>query len=861
MPVEKCPDAEPIRGYRLIDRLGVGGYGEVWKCEAPGGIFKAIKFVYGSLNGLTNDSACAEAELRALQLIKSIRHPFLLSIDRVEIVAGELVIVTELADQNLHELCEQYLARGVAGIPREELLGYLQEVAEVLDLLNQKFDLQHLDVKPRNLFLVSNHVKVADFGLVNSLADAVTAKLNAVTPLYAAPELFLGKLSRHCDQYSLGIAYQELLTGTLPFTGKNLRQLLLQHTQDDPNLTPLPAHDRAIVARALAKNPEHRFASCMAFVHALQADVSNKHNDTESDLTLTNAAKAKEETVITRLSDTIRLPITPKKPALPDNVLREYRFLECLTNSPLMEIWKAQSADGTKERIKILYGLGSANLAKLKEALVRLQCMQHPAVLTPEVIFVEPGRLILQTAYVRETMRSRVHQCQSRKQPGIPRSELVDYLRAAAEVLDYLYQQHNVQHLNLNPRNLVLDHGWLQIDEYGYAQLLWAPAGQTFAKRNERYAAPELFTATASRHCDQYSLALVYAEMLTGVHPFRGLGPQSYLKTQTAPDLDRLPEVDRAVIRRALDVDPGKRFANCTEMLLALEGTSPELHKQRQDTPDTFADLVASERNNKRKSVFTGADPTDVNAIIADLINAAGGHVEPMATTWPIMNGTSDVVLYQFVAGLPLGAAHEQLQTFCRQMFARIVAQDETDCTMQFDLPSTFWQNWWGQQPKLELRVEMARVNPMSATPIEIKAELCAKHCAKDKAISLFQKMGQEIFDSLQLHLLVNSEKRTKDRLLWPHSITVIPIGQHGEQGEPIECRGKDLSQTGMGFYLPHDLDTAEVLIELPNPSASSTVKVPATLVRAKRCADGWYDVGVLFRLPAQRRTWAEICI
>src|SRR3954466_8487870 len=99
MPLVKEPNAEPIPGYRLIEPLGSGGFGEVWKCEAPGGIFKAVKFVHGGASdGVDDRSTRADEELRALQHIKSIRHPFLLSIDRVEIVDNELVIVTELAD-------------------------------------------------------------------------------------------------------------------------------------------------------------------------------------------------------------------------------------------------------------------------------------------------------------------------------------------------------------------------------------------------------------------------------------------------------------------------------------------------------------------------------------------------------------------------------------------------------------------------------------------------------------------------------------------------------------------------------------------------------------------------------------------
>jgi len=127
MVLEKKATAEPIPGYRLLELLGAGGFGEVWKCEAPGGIFKAIKFVYGNINGLSCISRRAENELKAVQHIKSIRHPFLLSIDRLELVDGELVIVTELADRNMHQLLQKYQAEGRSGIPRDELLTYLRE--------------------------------------------------------------------------------------------------------------------------------------------------------------------------------------------------------------------------------------------------------------------------------------------------------------------------------------------------------------------------------------------------------------------------------------------------------------------------------------------------------------------------------------------------------------------------------------------------------------------------------------------------------------------------------------------------------------------------------------------------------------
>src|SRR5262245_38328857 len=264
------PDAEPLPGYRLIEPLGSGGFGEVWKCEAPGGLFKAIKFVYGNLNALDVEGARAEQELKALERIKEVRHPFVLSLERIEIAEGELVIVMELADKSLHDLFMECQNAGMVGIPRDGLLRYIRDSAEALDHMNEKHNLQHLDIKPRNLFLISDRCKVADFGLVKHLErQSPSGLLGGVTPLYAAPETHTGKISGHTDQYSLAVVYLELLTGQRPFNGKNAHQLAQQHQQEEPELRSLPEAERPVVARALAKDPARRFPNCLAFVRAL----------------------------------------------------------------------------------------------------------------------------------------------------------------------------------------------------------------------------------------------------------------------------------------------------------------------------------------------------------------------------------------------------------------------------------------------------------------------------------------------------------------------------------------------------------------------------------------------------------------
>jgi len=254
---------EPIPGYVLKARLGSGGYGEVWEAEVPGGLRKAVKFIYGRL-----DETRAQSELKSLNRIKEVRHPFLLSIERIEIVDGRLLIVTELAQGCLKTRFDECRQAGLAGIPREELLGYIRDAADALDFIHDRHGLQHLDIKPENLLMIGNHVKVADFGLLKDLRESMSS-VGGLTALYCPPEALNGRPSGHSDQYSLAIVYQEMLTGQFPFGGRTAAQLAAQHLHSPPMLAVLPPADQPIVARALSKNPDQRFASCRTFAKAL----------------------------------------------------------------------------------------------------------------------------------------------------------------------------------------------------------------------------------------------------------------------------------------------------------------------------------------------------------------------------------------------------------------------------------------------------------------------------------------------------------------------------------------------------------------------------------------------------------------
>jgi serine/threonine protein kinase len=256
-------------GYHLLRLLGRGSYGEVWHAEAPGGVEVAIKII----PRLAQDHDAGD-ELNALQVMKRLRHPNLLSLQAFFAQPDRLLIVLELADGNKRQYLQDCQQSGRRALPLRELLGYVHEAAEALDYLHANH-VQHRDIKPDNLLLIGNHVKVGDYGLARLMEHKGLHTATCLgTPAYMAPEVCQGKISRHSDQYCLALTYAELRLGKLPFAATSIGQVLEHHLHGTPDLSALGQAEQQVLLRALAKEPDQRFESCLAFVQALVAAVS-----------------------------------------------------------------------------------------------------------------------------------------------------------------------------------------------------------------------------------------------------------------------------------------------------------------------------------------------------------------------------------------------------------------------------------------------------------------------------------------------------------------------------------------------------------------------------------------------------------
>jgi serine/threonine protein kinase len=206
--------------------------------------------------------------------MKEVRHPDLLPILGAWQRDDYLILTMELADCSLLDRLKAAVQRSEPGIPLPELMEYMRQAATGIDHLHAR-GIQHRDIKPQNLLVVSGGVKVADFGLMKLLESLLCNRdrLGAL-PYYMAPEWFHRQSSNQSDQYALAISYIELRTGQLPFGAKSVYEVMGAHLEDKLNFSQLPEAEQPILRKATTKNPQDRWPSCRAFVDTLATEAA-----------------------------------------------------------------------------------------------------------------------------------------------------------------------------------------------------------------------------------------------------------------------------------------------------------------------------------------------------------------------------------------------------------------------------------------------------------------------------------------------------------------------------------------------------------------------------------------------------------
>jgi hypothetical protein len=521
-------------------------------------------------------------------------------------------------------------------------------------------------------------------------------------------------------------------------------------------------------------------------------------------------------------------------------------FRRCLDHRALCEVWTALAPGGRERLVKFVHSFGRSNSRAEAEAVARLTALTHPGLERLEVASHRPGSLLLATDPPGQSLGDAFQDSRLNGLPGVPRWDLLRYLATAAEALDYLASHHGIQHLGLNPGNLFVGSDHCLVADAGLVQLLWLPAGHSPFQLNALYSAPELFDRRVAPGADQFSLALIYLEMLTGQHPQLGLSPRKLAKARRAGkiDLARLPAAEREVVARALHPDPGQRFRRCTEFVAALEALSAGERPLLRGLPPVISAMWPC-----LPAGFSGpvARPEDV---ITELIASAQGSVKRNdGSDWSFsLDGEEQLHCHFMVEGTP-AELRSRLDAFCRQWNARVVCADPHYLLCQVGLPRGFLQRCIGRGYGLEIHVHLQPRATTAASLSEVQLQVKALRCSGAQAEALLEEVGPVLVNSLRGQMHPQAEQRGQERQVCRSIVRVHPVLHNFLLGQAIECKARDVSLGGVGFLAPRPMPTPQFYIELLKEPAAPLTAVLARVVRERPADDGCYDVGAAFCL------------
>ncbi len=247
----------PLDGYTLKRGVGQGGFGEVYFAVSDGGKEVALKLLKGH----------SDIELRGVANCLNLKHPNLVHVyDLRDDAEGNHWLIMEYV---LGESLSSVVARHPTGLAHTLARDWFLSLCRAVGYLHDH-GVVHRDIKPANVFVENGTLKVGDYGLCKSITSAQKQTRTVGTVHYMAPEVGSGNYTKSIDIYACGVVLHEMLTGTLPFDGESDGEILMKHLTATPDLSLVPEPFRAVVAKALDKNPVRRYGSMVELARAVE---------------------------------------------------------------------------------------------------------------------------------------------------------------------------------------------------------------------------------------------------------------------------------------------------------------------------------------------------------------------------------------------------------------------------------------------------------------------------------------------------------------------------------------------------------------------------------------------------------------
>ena len=254
---------QPIEGYCMIEKMGSGGMGTVFKAQnIETGDFLALKLLYPGHN---NDQKILQQFIHEGMTLIKLDHPNILKGLDFGVSKGFYFLALELVDG---ESLISFIEKGFS-FTEEHALKVALQIARALCYLEKK-DIVHRDIKPANILLLGTKAKLCDLALsieIKSLQKS-DGDLTCGTIEYISPEQARGEksLDSRSDVYSLGITCIQMISGKLPFEGENAQEIMKRHIYEPINLNQLGSFSppvRKLLFHMTEKKQEDRLTATM----------------------------------------------------------------------------------------------------------------------------------------------------------------------------------------------------------------------------------------------------------------------------------------------------------------------------------------------------------------------------------------------------------------------------------------------------------------------------------------------------------------------------------------------------------------------------------------------------------------------